>query len=159
MDEVYDEALSLRDILADNSEYINLLNHPKITEEEKQDMLAKAFGDSLSDTLGGFLKLVVKKGRFSDILKILDVFIGMVRKYKKIGVAYVTSATALDKPEQDEIEKKLLDTTAYESLIMNYDTDRELIGGLIIRLDDRVVDSSIRSKLEHMAKDLHEMVL
>jgi F-type H+-transporting ATPase subunit delta len=40
---------------------------------------------------------------------------------------------------------------------MNYEVDKDIIGGMIIRIGDRVVDSSIRSKLDAMAKELYEV--
>ena len=50
--------------------------------------------------------------------------------------------------------QRLLQTTKYESFEMNYQVDASLIGGMVIRVGDRVVDSSIRTKLEDMKKQL-----
>ena len=52
------------------------------------------------------------------------------------------------------IEKRLLDTTDYEQIECNYTVDPILIGGMIIRIGDRVVDSSIRTKLDKMEREL-----
>jgi len=52
------------------------------------------------------------------------------------------------------VEKRLLETTKYVKFEMHYDVDSELIGGMVIRVGDRVVDSSIRTKLEDMKKQL-----
>ena len=97
---------------------------------------------------------IVEKGRFSEIEKILTYFIDKVREYKKIGVAYVISAVELSKDEKQEIVQKLLNTTSYVEFIMNYSVDASLIG-----VGDRVVDSSIRSKLNRMAKELSQVQL
>ena len=102
---------------------------------------------------------IVKKRRFSEIEKILTYFIDKVREYKKIGVAYVISAVELSKDEKQEIVQKLLNTTSYVEFIMNYSVDASLIGGVVIRIGDRVVDSSIRSKLNRMAKELSQVQL
>ena len=102
---------------------------------------------------------IVEKGRFSEIEKILTYFSDKVREYKKIGVAYVISAVELSKDEKQEIVQKLLNTTSYVEFIMNYSVDASLIGGVVIRIGDRVVDSSIRSKLNRMAKELSQVQL
>lgn len=102
---------------------------------------------------------VVEKGRFSEVDGILTYFEQRVREYKKIGTAYVTSAAELTNQQKADIEKRLLATTSYESFCMNYSVDAGLIGGMVIRIGDRVVDSSIRTKLANMAKDLSKIQL
>lgn len=71
----------------------------------------------------------------------------------------MTSATELSAEQKESIEKRLLETTSYESFRMNYDVDAGLIGGMVIRIGDRVVDSSIRTKLGNMAKELSKIQL
>ena len=55
--------------------------------------------------------------------------------------------------------KKLLETTEYETMEMNYTTDSSLIGGMVIRIGDRVVDSSIKHKLNDLTRDLLKIQL
>jgi F-type H+-transporting ATPase subunit delta len=57
------------------------------------------------------------------------------------------------------VKKRLLDTTPYESFRIQYRVDAGLIGGMVIQIGDRVVDSSIRTKLGNMAKDLSKIQL
>jgi F-type H+-transporting ATPase subunit delta len=80
-----------------------------------------------------------------------------MKEYLKIGIAYVTTAVSLKDSQKKEIEKKLLDTTSYETMEMHYAEDSSLIGGMLIRIGDRVVDSSIRTKLEHLTKELSNL--
>ena len=77
-----------------------------------------------------------------------------VREYRKIGVASVVSATELTEAQKSRIEEKLLSQTDYESFEMQYSVDASLIGGMKIRIGDRVVDASIQSKLARMAGSL-----
>ena len=55
--------------------------------------------------------------------------------------------------------EKLLKTTDYVDFHMNYNVDESLIGGMIIRIGDRVVDSSIKTKLDELARDLKKVQL
>ena len=61
--------------------------------------------------------------------------------------------------QQTEIVDRLLATTSYKKFIMHYDVDPSLIGGVVIRIGDRVVDSSIRTKLSQMGKELSQIQL
>ena len=69
-------------------------------------------------------------------------------------MAYVTSATELSDACKKEIEAKLLGTTSYKTMEIHYSVDKSLIGGLVIRIGDRVVDSSIKTKLEDLKRAL-----
>ena len=69
-------------------------------------------------------------------------------------MASVVSAMPLTKSQEEEIEKKLLATTEYNQMEMNYSVDESLIGGMTIRIKDRVIDSSIKTKLYNIKKNL-----
>ena len=71
-----------------------------------------------------------------------------------MGTAYVSTAVELAKEQKQAVREKLLQTTSYQSFDVYYHVDPTLIGGMVIRVGDRVVDSSIRTKLEDMKKQL-----
>ena len=66
----------------------------------------------------------------------------------------MTTAVPLNEAKQKEVEQKLLATTAFKKMEMHFQVEEELIGGVIIRIGDRVVDSSIRTKLYEMRRQL-----
>ena len=69
-------------------------------------------------------------------------------------MASVTSAVSLSDSQKAAIEKRLIETTSYSTMEIEYTVDKSLIGGLIIRIEDRVVDSSIKTKIDNMSKTL-----
>lgn len=139
---------------AENPELFAFLNHPKITKEEKIRVMEQILRDRVDDTVTGFLVLIVEKGRYNEIAAIFDYFHARVREYNKVGVAKIVSAAELNEEQKQRIESKLLEQTSYESFETDYQVDKTLIGGMVIRIGDRVVDSSIRTKLETMSKVL-----
>ena len=159
VDSLMEETEAVLALFRENQEYIKLLNHPKLPVEEKTALLESAFKGKASDQLTGFLATVVDKGRFSEVEDILEYFGERVREYKKIGTAYITSAVELSDEERTAVEKRLLETTTYASLRMNFRVDAGLIGGMVIRIGDRVADSSIRTRLDNMAKELSKIQL
>ncbi len=154
IDSLFEEAVALIDILKENQEIIKLLNHPKVSKEEKQKLVTETFDGRVSDELTGLISMVVNKGHISHIISILQYFIKQVKKEKNIGVATVASAVELNQAQKDAIEKRLIDTTSYDTMEIEYSVDKSLIGGLVIRIEDRVVDSSIKTKLENMSRTL-----
>lgn len=154
MDAMYEEALTLRSIFEEHQNLMQLLNHPRISKEEKTQVMKTVFGSSFSEMMMGFLTIIVEKGRQNDIPAILEYVISMVKEYKKIGTAYITSATELSRQQQVQIKERLLATTRYVEFEMNYMVDPSLIGGMVIRIGDRVVDSSIKTQLYELKKEL-----
>jgi F-type H+-transporting ATPase subunit delta len=86
-------------------------------------------------------------------------FIDTVKEYRNIGTAYVTSAVELSAAQKKAVEKKLLATTKYVQFEMHYEVDAGLIGGMVIRIGDRVVDSSIKTKLYDLTRELSQIQL
>ncbi len=154
VDELYGEIQQLIEVLSANDEFGRLMEHPKIIKEEKLEVLNNVFKGKISDELLGFLTIVISKERYQEIDEILEYFVMEVKKYKGIGVATVTTAVPLKDEQRGKIERKLLDTTKYKSMEMHYKQDAGIIGGMVIRIGDRVVDSSISTKLSELQKDL-----
>ena len=154
VDVLSEEILEVKKVLDENQEFGRLMNHPKIIKEEKIQLAQQVFADRISKEIMGFLTIIISKDRYRNIDEILDYFLAEVKKYKGIGVATVTTAVPLKEEQRKSVEKKLLETTEYKSMEMHYETDASLIGGLIIRIGDRVVDSSIRTKLTELERTL-----
>lgn len=153
-DEFLEEITQLKVLLKENPDFGRLMNHPKVLKEEKLKVLEEVFENRISKELLGFLYLVVSKDRYSEIDAILDYFIDEVKALKGIGIAYVTTAFHLSEAKKKEIEGKLLTTTSFKKMEMHYQEDEDLIGGMVIRIGDRVVDSSVKSKLFELQREL-----
>lgn len=153
-DSFLEEIMELKNILRENPDFSKLMNHPKILKEEKKKVLNNVFQERISEELLGFLHLIISKDRYGEIDSILDYFIDEVKKLKGIGVAYVTTAIALNEAQKKEVEAKLLATTSFRKMEIHFQLEEEIIGGMVIRIGDRVVDSSIRTKLFEMQRQL-----
>lgn len=159
LDELYEEAKELVTVFSMNQELMQLLGHPKVNKEEKIAVVENIFKGNVSEDMTGFLTLIVKKDRYKNVLEILEYFIGQVKEYKKIGVAKVTTATAIDDKTKAQIEAKLKETTEYVTFEMSYEVDETLVGGMIIRIGDKIVDSSIKTKIAELSKNLYNVQL
>lgn len=156
VDDMMEEVLGVQKAFQENPDLMKLLNHPKISREEKIAVIEKIFKDRVSDDMTGFLILLVEKGRYHEMDAVFEYFISKVKEFKNIGVAYVTSAVSLTEKQKQDVLNRLLQTTKYTKFEMHYKSDKELIGGMVLRIGDRVVDSSVRSKIAAMAKELSQ---
>ena len=133
--------------------------HPKIVKEEKIEVVENIFKGRVSDEIVGLMVMVIEKDHFKDMEDIFSYYIDQVKEYKNIGVAYVKSPMELSSAQKKSIEKKLLDTTDYVSFEMNYEVEPDLIGGLVIRIGDRVVDSSVKTKIYELSREMSKIQL
>ena len=159
LDAVFEEAKALCQVFEDHQDLIHLLDHPQVVKEEKLRIISDVFQGKVSDEMIGFLAAIVDKGRQNEILPILDYFITQVKEEKGIGRAQVTSAVELTETQKAQVTNKLLTTTRYVEFEMNYIVDPSLIGGMVIRIGDRVVDSSIKTRLYELKKQLLDVQL
>ena len=159
LDVMLEEVKSISAALKDNVEMTRLMNHPKIVKEEKSAFIEEVFKGRVDDELVGLMRMIVEKDHYNELEDVFAYFIDQVKEYKNIGTAYVTSAVELSEAQKAAVEKRLLETTKYVQFEMHYDTDAALIGGMVIRIKDRVADSSIRTKLYHLTRDLTKITI
>ena len=147
VDELFSQVEALIAILDENPDLARIMRHPGVDKNEKIEVINNIFSGNVSPEVCGLLNQVVVNNRYEEIDGILASFINMVKEYKKIGIAYVQTPADLS------------DATGYVKMEMNYSIDKSLIGGMKIRIGDRVVDSSISTKLNELAKDLRRIQL
>lgn len=158
-DAFVEEIEGILEVLGENPQFDDLMNHPKILKEEKVGVMENVFKGRVSDELVGFLALIITKDRYNEIMSILQYFLQEVKALKGIGTAYVTTAVVLRDGQKKDVEAALLEKTGFKQMEMHYHVDESLIGGMVIRIGDRVVDSSVRSKLDDLTRQLMKVQL
>ncbi|MGI6019630.1 MAG: ATP synthase F1 subunit delta [Marvinbryantia sp.] len=154
VDAMTQEVIDVQTAFSEHPELLIILKNPDIGKSEKTELVERIFKGRISDNLVGFLRIIVTKQRQNDLAAILDYYLAKVKEYKKIGVAQVTAPMELSDAWKAKIEQKLLDTTKYVKMEMSYHVDPSLIGGMVIRIGDTVVDSSISNKLTEISRGL-----
>lgn len=149
----------IRQILSENPTFVKTICHPEITKQDQIKLLDDAFKGKVSDEVMGFFHVLADKKRLKELDAVLEYFDRSAKEYKKIGVVYVTVPMELTKAQQDKIRERILEVSSYETLEMHVETDASLLGGMVIRIGDEILDNSIRSKMEHMARKINQIKL
>ena len=153
-DILFEEAKTFLEVIRNDDELVRFMKHPKIVKEEKIKTGKNIFDGHFSKEFAGFLLVLIQKDRFAEVEKTLEYFIGRMKEHKKIGVAYISTATVLSNVQKEKIGARLLEITDFETFEMNYTVDESLLGGMVIRVGDRVVDTSIKNKLKSLSQQL-----
>ncbi|OON95134.1 MAG: ATP synthase F1 subunit delta [Candidatus Epulonipiscioides saccharophilum] len=152
------EAEGVLEILNNEPDFLKILTHPSILLEEKLKLVRDIFENNASDDFVGLFYLCVKKGRQNLIMDILETFVEMAKVEAGFVKAIVTSSVKLEQAQLEQI-KANLETKTGKKVEITDDVDETLLGGMIIRVGDKVVDGSIRGQLDTLKSSLLDIRL
>ncbi|GMQ57693.1 F0F1 ATP synthase subunit delta [Vallitalea sediminicola] len=144
----------IKEIILTEKDFMGLLNHPKVVVENKIAMVEDIFEGKIIKEILGLLVIAIKKGRANNLLKIINYCLDEIDALKGNAKAYVSSAQELTDEQLDSIRNRLEETTK-KKIILVTSVDENLIGGLVIRIGDRIIDNSIKGKIEAISKELY----
>lgn len=127
---------------------LNILNNPVFKSEEKKNIITDiASSLQLSQTSQNFLELVASKRRFNELPAILEQFTHLYHKNQEILEVEVESVQKLS-AEQNKKLKNGLEKLLNQKIILNYNINPKIIGGLKISYNSVCIDDSIAAKLK-----------
>lgn len=133
---------------------VTTLEDPKATHAAQNkvvdDILARLKIDPLA---GNFVKLLVQRGRLSSLPRIVEIFGEMYNREKGIVVAEVTTAISLDDAHKKQVADSLTRMTG-KTVELRTKTDPSILGGIITRIGDELIDASVASRLAQLAEKL-----
>lgn len=138
-------------VLKSNSELLAVLKNPVISGDKKRDILASIFEGRVSPLIVSFFYILVKKGRAAILLDIAQEFLREYNLLKGIVNASVTSAVALSEKNLAALNEIIATEVKADVLLKNI-VDTSLIGGFVIRVGDRQLDTSIAGRLNKLEK-------
>ncbi len=179
LEKMYEEALDIIEVFDKSAEIKDFLASPSASDKQKIEFIKSLFVDKIwagpiakvfkffnidlnkgqNPKILDFLSIVISKGRQKDIVSILKFFTHMTLTSKNIGEADVISAKALTNEQKTMLEKKLVDTTSFDKFKDNYNVDESLIAGIKIKIDDKVFDTSLKTKILDISKNLRGLKL
>ena len=130
-----------------------LISSPIISHSKKLGVFVELFKDKISETSMNFLSLLVLKGRAKYISGIYNCIKFLYNKENKIVECKVISAFQLNEDTKTKIEQFLKDTTK-GVVEVDYSVDSNVIGGTIIKIGDKVYDTTIKNQLKELKKTL-----
>ncbi len=132
-----------------------LLENPEVRFDNKAKVLSERLGD-INPLALKLVSLLVTKGRLGMIGDIADEYQRLLDNYRGIEgaeVAEVTTAIPLDDEDKLRLAQRLTSLVG-KPIVLEPKVDSSLIGGIIIRIGDKLIDGSIRSRLEALKKEL-----
>lgn len=148
------ELRKVSDLFKDQA-FAELVQKRDMTLEKKAEAFAER-GSKLNPETLKLLSFLLEKGKLDQLDPLLVEYQRLLDQYHGVEgsqLAYVTTAVPLNDETKLELGKKLTEMTG-KPVVINSKVDPDILGGMIIRVGDKLIDGSIRSKLQTISKEL-----
>lgn len=153
---INEEMLAFRKLLADNRSFRGFLLSPQILTKDKKQTIEKILKGRASDLFVQFLLLLIDKKRFPFIDEIIEGYGYLYERHA--GILEVKAITAI--PLDESMERKTIDKLEKETgkkIRLNPVVDPKIIGGMILIMEDKIIDGSIRFSIDKLRRELDEI--
>lgn len=153
VDQAYEQFHALKVMLASDRRLIGFLEAPKVAEEQKIELIRNVFGQRFEALFVEFLVVLVQKKRSGFLSDIIDQFERLVESDKGIARAVVTTALPLNEQEEQRLIAQLAAKTGLK-IDLRKRVDPSIIGGMIVIIQNEIIDGSISHTLERIEEQL-----
>lgn len=150
---VANEMKSIGDTLAESPELRDFFTNPGITEQDRLGLIDRVFTPRLSPTTLNFVKLLNAKGKLTSLGEIADAFEMLLdERHGKVEVD-VTVSQRLS-PQELELVRQRIGAAIKKDAVVHQYVDESIIGGIIVKVGDQLIDGSVKAQLDAMRKRL-----
>ncbi|WP_203363501.1 F0F1 ATP synthase subunit delta [Bacillus sp. REN10] len=153
LDAIEEELRVVKAVFTESKELLPLLQSPKMTIQQKKDLLKSAFANASSYTVN-LLMLLTERHREIYITDVVDAYIQLANEERGLAEATVVSVRPLTETEEASISAQFAKKVGKQSLKITNEVDANLLGGLKVRIGNRIYDGSVRGKLDRLQQQL-----
>lgn len=153
VDVVYQDMLLFNQIAKNNRGLMLALRSPVVRHEKKLGILNSIFKEKVNPVSYTIFEIITRKNRESILDAIAAEYIIQYNAYKGIQKALITTSTPLTAELRDQFTKIVADATG-RTVELEEKVDQKLIGGYVLRVGDRQIDASIKSRLNELKLEL-----
>jgi len=150
------ELVAVEALVRENRDLQKMLYHPRITSEDKKSLLSELLSGKVSEVTMEFMKLLVDRQREQFLSDIVEYYVSLANKARNVTEAKIASAVELTSEEKKDLAA-MLDKITGKKVETSYIVDPSLIGGVVVRIGDRVIDGSIRTRLATLREHLRQI--
>jgi F-type H+-transporting ATPase subunit delta len=152
LDKIHDELGEFADALNESRELQVFLFSPYFSTKEKSEGLDKAISGA-DETFVNFLKLLIEKHRMPVVFRVRAEFDKLWEEENRLLPVMITSAVELPKSTVKQIGDRIAEQTD-RKVDLAADVDPDILGGIVVRVGNSVLDASIRNRLENFRKQV-----
>ncbi len=149
----------IKDLLETNRKFRDILYHPSITRTEKKGLIKKIIAPQCSSKwVKNLLYILVDKRRERMLDFLPDVFKGVARRIRGVISVKVQTVFPLTESRLDKLKGNLEKLTK-KKVEIETEVNKEIIGGMVIRIENKIIDGSVVNHLKNLKKNLLKTAL
>jgi F-type H+-transporting ATPase subunit delta len=152
---VEDELHRLKEVLQGNSELREFLSNLRIAPEGKKKAVVEIFGKGVSSVTLNHLNLVIDQGRQRKLVPIIDEYFALAAAAREKVTAEVITSIPLSEKMAEKLRRALTKATK-KQVFLKPRVDPSILGGAIVRVENKIIDGSLRHRLEGMRRAMVE---
>ena len=152
VDTIYADMKFLQRICKSNPDFAALLRSPIIKPGTKEKIIEAITTERVNITTSSFIRLLVRKGRETNLPEIANAFIEQFNVIRNIHQLKITTAVPISDELKNEIVAKVKATTPLQNIEIETSIKEELIGGFVLEMEGTLVDASILRDLKDIKK-------
>lgn len=150
-DEVMSDLSLVSETTAKSKDLSSVIYNPSINNNIKFEIIDEIFKDKIQKEILSFIKILIEKNRFQELESIINAYQSLCDIKNNTKRAKVVSAIELNDKYKKDIINKLQEK--YETkIIPEWEINENIIGGLIMQIDDTIIDNSLKRKLEKISR-------
>lgn len=153
LDILEEELKAVSTLIEEEQGIKRILTHPQIAVADKKEVVSQLFGGKVSETTLNFLYLIIDRHREAYLPSINVEYVRLANEARNRVDAIVTSARDLTEDQKQQLAK-VLSRLAGKEVTPEFAVDASLMGGLVVRIGDKVIDGSVKHKLETLKQRL-----
>ncbi len=142
LEQTYSDILLLESTCSESKELTLLLKSPIVKTDKKLAILNEIFSEKLNKLSLAFINIIANKKREGQLYSIAKSFVNLYKAYNKIETAIVTTAVEIDENLRKEV-LRFIKAHGENRIDLTEKVDKNIIGGAIIRMGDKQLDSSV----------------
>ncbi|MBD7938718.1 MULTISPECIES: F0F1 ATP synthase subunit delta [Cytobacillus] len=153
LDQMEDELRAVKDVVNHDSEFKAVLKTPKLSIQKKKEIVKEAFA-SVNTYVINTLLIMVERHREDEITGMVEHFLDLSDEQKGIAEAKVYSVRPLTDEESKALSATFAAKVGKQSLRIENIVDSNLLGGVKLRIGNKIFDGSLRGKLDRLERQL-----
>jgi F-type H+-transporting ATPase subunit delta len=154
---VEDELYTLKEVLQGNAELKEFLSNLRIAPEGKKKALMEIFGKGISPITLNHLNLIIDQGRQRKLVPIIEEFSALAAAAREKVTAEVTTSVPLSEKMAEKLRRALTKATK-KQIFLKPRVDPSILGGAIIRVENKIIDGSLRNQLEQIRRSMVKII-
>lgn len=152
LEEVFADMQWMQAVCKSNRDFLTLLKSPVISGDKKIKIVDAVAGGKLSKLTTAFHTLLTSKTREANLPEIAAAFIAQYKEYKNIHIVKLTTASPATDEVKNAITRQVKKTGGFENIELEEKVDKDIIGGFVLQIGDKMIDASIAYDLREIAK-------